>query len=81
MLRLKKTDPDFTAFFAPQKSEECQPLAAINNMPPMHQLHDNVECSWQSRATVTKTPLEEEDETRADGNDRIFLNLKELECN
>lgn len=54
-------------------------LAAVSCMPPMHQVHDIVECSRQPRARVLKTQLEEEDEARAEGNDGVFPKLEELE--
>lgn len=87
MYQLKNTDPDFSTFFVPQKSKESPldaevmlSLAAISCMPPMHQVHDIVECSWQPRARALKTQLEEENEARAEGSDGVFPELEELEC-
>ena len=86
MYQLKNTDPDFSAFFVPQKIKESPldaevilTLAAVSCMPPMHQVHDIIECSWQPRARVLKTPLEEEDEARVEGSDGVFPKLEELE--
>lgn len=79
MYQLKYTDPDFSAFFVPQKSKESPldaevmlTLAAVSCMPP-------IECSRQPRARVLKTQLEEEDEARAEGNDGVFPKLEEPE--
>lgn len=86
MYQLKYTDPDFSAFFVPQKSKESPldaevmiTLAAVSCMPPMHQVHDIVDCSRQPRARVLKTQLEEEDEARAEGNDGVFPKREEPE--